>query len=312
MVLLLALAFADEHASANVAGMGGSSVADPTDLTAIRTNPAAVGLTERYDIQALFGVSNGRDLRWGIAAGDSRTNDRVSFGLAYMGGLTRPPFLPEELPPFAVTGEEPENKKQRHDIELSLSVPLLDRRLAFGLGGNLLIYNQTWNGKGVTGNLAAGVAARPIDELSLGIGFRDLLPIAEQPDRPATMNVGARGGVEDIVVASGELGYRLEKGEGSPLTGRLGVQGTIDFVQARAGWTWDGPLQTHLVTWGIGASADAGSIDYAMQIPVNQPGLRFADLIHTLTITLRTNAFKRESSEEEPGDGAPMQWPGGR
>lgn len=311
MLLLLAVALADEHASAIVAGMGGGSVAEPIDLTAIRTNPAAVGLTERYDLQGLFGVNNGRDLRWGIAAGDSRTNERISFGVAYMGGITRPGFLPEELPPFAITGEEPENKKQRHDIQIALSAPFLDRKLAIGLGGNLLFYNQTWNGKGVTGNLGAGIAARPFEGLSLGLGFRDLLPIPEQPDRPATMNVGVRGGVDAIVVGSGELGYRLEKGEGNPLTGRLGVQGTIDLVQLRAGWTWDGPIQTHLVSWGIGASAEAGSIDYAMQVPVNTPGLRFADLTHTLTVTIRTNAFDDDRAREA-SDEPPMRWQDGR
>jgi hypothetical protein len=308
LLLLLTLARAEEHPTAPVAAMGGTSIADPIDLTTIRTNPAAVGLTERYDIQGLFAYGAQRDTRWGAAIADGRTNKTFSFGISYMGGITTPDFLPEELPPYGITGEEPVNRKQTHDIALAMAAPLFERRLALGLAGDVLIFNNTWNGKGVTGNLGAGIVGRPIDELSIGFAARDILPIAEQPDRPTTLALGLRGGIDEIAVGTAEVEYRTEAGEGLGLNLRAGAQAAIQVARLRAGWAWQGSTDTHLVTWGLGGSTAAGSVDYAMQIPVNKPGLKFGDVIHTLSVTLKTNAFDEDEDPTEDTSGAPLRW----
>jgi hypothetical protein len=49
-------------------------------------------------------------------------------------------------------------------------------------------------------------------------------------------------------------------------------------------------------------------VDYAMQIPVNKPGLKFGDVIHTLSVTLKTNAFDEDEDPTEDTSGAPLRW----
>jgi hypothetical protein len=307
-LLALATALADDHATAPIAAMGGASVADPVDLTTIRTNPAAVGLSERYDVQGLFAYGADRSMRWGAAIADGRTNDHLSFGLSYMGGITFPGFLPAELPPYAITDEEPINKKQRHDIALAASVPVLDRRLAFGLVGNVTFFNQAWNGKGTTGNLGAGIAAHPIDQLTIGFSARDILPIKDQPDLPATLTLGARGGVDEIFIGTAEADFRLEDTGGSRWNARVGLQGAIQAARIRAGYVWQGDALRHVVTWGLGAASSAGSIDYAMQIPANLPGMKFGDVVHTISLTVKTGAFDEDRDPTDDTNGAPLQW----
>jgi hypothetical protein len=290
----------DEITSAPVAGIGGASVADPNDNGTLRSNPAAVGLSERYDLQALFRVGPLPGIYWSVNAVDARTNDYVSFGLAYDGRITRPEFLPDELPGFAPTGEEPSNRKELHDLTFALAVPFLKRRLSVGLNGTLTIFDNAWNGKGTTGNLDLGIAARPIDQLSFGLSARDILPVADQFDRPATLAFGARGGMDDLFIGAVEVDHRFEHVLGNPWNVRAGVEGVLKVVKLRAGWNWDGDVDIHRVSWGIGAFSKAGSVDYAMQIPVNDSNLAFADVIHTLSLTVKTKAFQREEPEESP------------
>jgi hypothetical protein len=293
-------ALADDYASGAIAGMGGSSVAEPHDNGGLRTNPATAGLTERYDVQAVFRVGPWPGIYWSASAIDARTNDFVSFGLAYDGQLTTLPFLPDELPGFAPTGEAPVNRKQLHDITFVLAAPLLKRRLSLGVNGTLTIFDNDWNGKGTTGNLDLGIAARPIEQLSIGFAARDILPVPEQFDRPALFALALRGGVDDLFVGSVEADYRLEHAQTLPWSVRAGVEGAIKVVKLRAGWNWDGDADLHRVTWGLGMFAKSGSIDYAMQIPVNDKAMVFGDVMHTLSLTIKTKAFSRDEPDESP------------
>lgn len=303
LLLLSLAALADETPSARVAGLGGASIADPTDTTSIRTNPAALALLERYDLQGAFLYGPTKDMRWSAGVIDSQTSEWLGFGVSYAGGrTTSTPFAPEDLPPFVVAGEDPVNAVSRHDITLGASVPLLDRRLAFGLGGTLSILERPWQGKEVTGNATLGVAARPADWITLGLAARDVLPIKGQYDRPASMAFGVRGGDEERVFGAVEIEGRLEHNDTattSPITARVGVEGVVRFVHGRAGYAFEGPLDRHSLSLGLGVGNSAGSLDYTMVVPLNASGLGAAGLQHVLSLTLRTNAMRRDDVQED-------------
>lgn len=293
------VASAQDHRSAVVQGVGGAVLADPNDITNVRFNPAAIALTERYDAQAIFQGNPGGDLRWGGTLVDSQLQEFLTFGLSYDGAISRPDFLPEELPPFVPVGTEAVNLKKTHEVTLAAAVPVFDRKLSFGVNGTLSFFNNTWNGKGVTGNLDVGVAAMPIEGLSFGFSARDVLPIKEQFDRPTTLGFGVRGGKEDLFIAAGDVEYVVEGSPKLPLNAHLGIQGAVRALRLRTGWDLAGQTGIHRVGFGFGFASEAGSIDYAIQIPVNQPNLVFGDIAHTLSITVRTNAFRDQAKNED-------------
>lgn len=301
LLLLAALALADDAVPANVAGRGGTSVAEAADNIAVTTNPGALGLSERYDILGNFIGGPGTDLRWGVVAVDSSTNDRIAFGFAYWGQRTNPPFLPSELPGWAPTGTEPTNIKRTHDLSFSLAAPFLDRRLSLGLGGTMSIFNNDHSGTGVTGNMIFGAAARPHDLVSFGFAARDVLPIPVQDDRPAQLTLGSVVGDPTRFIGSVEGAWRAEGVIGHAFDARAGLEGVIkEAVHLRGGWDWAGNFDVHRVSWGFGLGSKAGRLDYAMRIPV-VPGLRFGQISHVISLVLFTKAFREEDEFNDFG-----------
>ena len=114
--------------------------------------------------------------------------------------------------------------------------------------------------------------------------------------------------MDEIIVGTAEADFRLEDTGGSRWNARVGVQGAIQAARIRAGYVWQGDQLRHVVTWGIGAASSAGSIDYAMQIPANLPGMKFGDVVHTLSITVKTGAFDEDKDPTDDTNGAPLQW----
>lgn len=300
-------AWAEDLVSAEAAGQGGATVAHPRDPANVDLAPASIALTERYDVRANYAFRPTLGHRWRVGVVDGRTSDRVVFGIAYTGGVTTPPFHPDELPGWSVAGVDPVNRKTTHDVTVAVATPFLDRKLAVGLNGTLMIFRGTYVGNGVSGNVDASVIGRPIPELTLSLVGRDVLPIADQLDRPATLVFGVRGGLEDTIVAAAEADYRFEHATGLPWAARVGVEGTIrELVRLRGGYDWHGD-EGHRVGWGFGAYSDAGSLDYGMRLPL--PGadetFRFGDVQHLFTLTIFTDALRRERDDEV----SPIAWP---
>lgn len=303
--LVAPVAQAEDLASAEMAGMGGAGVAAVQDNASTQINPAALAFVSRYDFQLMFvGGPNG-DLRWSGAAVDGRTSDRIAFGLAYNGGILNTPFLPSELPGWAPADEELVNNRQLHDITFGLGVPFLKRRLSVGINGTLSITEGKYVGNGVTGNIDLAIAARPVDEFSVGFVASDVLPVENQAGTPARLALGLRGGKDDLFLGAVDVGVRVEDVVASPWWVKAGLQGTIRFVKLRAGWDWDGERGIHRVGWGLGLFTTIGSLDYAMQVPVVTRNFDIASLTHTLTLTIVTRLGDREA-EERPLDFAPM------
>jgi len=282
--------------------MGDAAVAAPRDNTIVTANPGAIALTDQFDVQAGFSGGFDRAWSWNVSAIDGRTNDYVNFGLAYDGRIHFPPFLSEELPGWNPVGDPLLNRREEHDITFALAVPVLDRRLSFGLNGTLSILEGAYADQVITGNMDVGVATQPIPELSVGFVAKSFLPVKEQGRIPGSVALGVRGMVPDLFAATVEAEYRYEDVIRRPWVVRAGVEGVLrEVVALRAGWNWDGDRADHRLTWGLGLmKKDVGSLSYAMVIPVI-PNLRGLEIGHFLTLTLHTNVA---SSEEE----APIRW----
>jgi hypothetical protein len=327
-----AAAFADDVlTSAALSAMGGGAVAEPSDAIALRTNPGAIALVERYEatLQADFGPA--ADKRWGALVVDAKTNARIGFGIGYQGGQTNPPFLDAELPPFTVTGEAPVNTKDRHEIVAGLGVNALERRLSFGLSGDVRIYDDAWQGQGVTGNLAIGVAAQPIPALTIGASVRDVLPMAAAPDRPLRADLGVRGDLPaggDVVglafSAQGQIGWTDNGRPGvQQLRASIGAGGSVRGIALRAGWAWDGDDAQwadtlgrcgHSARVGLGFATGSGSFDYAIVVPVGTDGnpTAPADLRHVLSIRVHLGALIDDDDSRSTGRSDDVRWPGNR
>lgn len=292
------------HATAPVAATGSMAAAHWSDNTALVTNPAAIALSSRYDVSAQFLGTGSGALRWGASAVDGTTNEYITFGFAYEGGRYNPPFLPGELPGFAITGDEPVNLKQEHDLTFGLAAPFLDRKLSVGLNGTVMIFDNAHNGRGTTGNLDVGLAARPIELLALGFAARDVLPIPEQFARPATLAFGVRAGRDELVTGGVEADLRLEEVQELPFTIKAGVDGAIkEIVHLRGGYLFHGDTLEHQVSWGFGLNSPSGSIDYGMRIPVSRDALAFRDVQHIVSLTLNIKGLTGgdEGAEEDLG-----------
>lgn len=279
--------------------MGDAAVAHPRDNVLITVNPAGMGLTDQFDVQAGFSGGFDRAWSWHASAIDGRTNEYVKFGLSYDGRIHFPPFLPDELPGWNPIGDALLNRREEHDITFGLAVPVLDRRLSFGLNGTLSILESAFADQVVTGNMDVGVAAQPIPQLSVGFVAKSFLPLKEQGRIPGSVALGVRGMVPDTFAASFEAEYRYEDVQRRPWVLRGGVDGVIrEIVAVRAGWNWDGDRADHRLSWGLGlVRKDVGSLAYAMIIPVI-PNLRGLEIGHFLTLTLHTNVASAD--EEEP------------
>ncbi len=280
--------------------MGGASVASPNENASVTISPATLALVPRYDFQGSFIGGPSGDLRWNVSAMDGRTSERVAFGLSYHGGILNRAFLPEEYPGWAPADETLINSYQRHDITLAMAVPVLDRRLSFGLNGTLSIREGEYVRSGVTGNMDFAVAARPVEEFTVAFVGSDLLPIENQVDRPARIALGLRGGKDELFSGAVDVGFRAEQVTTSPWWVAAGIEGAIKVVRLRAGWDWDGDRGTHRIAWGLGLVAPLGILSYGMQVPVITENFNFASVTHTVTLTIRTKLGDRENEDEGP------------
>lgn len=290
---------AQDATFADVAAMGDAAVAHPRNNSLITVNPGGMGLVDQFDVELGFTGGFDRAWSWHVSAIDGRTNDYVKFGLDYNGQIHFPPFLQSELPGWNPIGDALLNKREDHDITFALAVPVLDRRLSFGVNGTLSVLQGRYIDQVITGNMDIGVSTMPIPQLSVGFVAKSFLPVKDQARTPGSVAFGLRGMLPDRFAATFEAEYRYEDVQRRPWVLRGGLEGIIrEVVAIRGGWNWDGDRANHQLSWGLGlVKKDVGSLSYAMQIPVI-PHLRGLEIGHFLTLTLHTNVAS--SAEDEP------------
>ncbi|MFT7520621.1 MAG: hypothetical protein ACI9MC_002771 [Kiritimatiellia bacterium] len=292
----IAAAQVDVHTSM-VEATGRASAAHSHDNSAITVNPAAIGLSQRYTMEAHAGYWNGKDWRAGITAMDS-TNP-IAFGLAYERYHRRTTLSVDELPGWLADGEEVPKQRRYDNITAAVALPLLDNRLSFGVNGTLLVYSHSILGKGTTGDLDLGVAGRPTNEWSVGVSLRNVLPVYFATDKQTGVLAGTRYAWNEVTSVMLDVDVPLQSSDAKvPVAVRGGFEAGGPTWQAGMGYRFEGPDNEHWITWGAGlwsdpeTSPDGGSraaFHYAMAIPLHSMGdetSRLAATTHTISIVI--------------------------
>jgi hypothetical protein len=288
LALLSAPALAADVASgANLTAMGGVGAAASRDNAAITLNPGLLALHPRYDFMGVFrygpdpGASTPADLAWGVTAMDARTSKVVALGLAYSGNHYEPLLEEDDFPGWTVPGADIPNEKRFHDFAAALSFAGLDRRLGFGLGANVGLYDHDRQGDGVLFDLHAGLGARPVDWLVVGAAVRDFLPGGGQ-DRPLDVVGGVRFEAEKLFAVEVDADWRDDFAVGLPVTLASGFEARAGEGRVRLGWRRDASDGVHSVTAGLGWEQEGAAIEYGVQVPLDHP--RLGSTIHAVSI----------------------------
>jgi hypothetical protein len=262
-------AYAGDEMGAYGAAQGGAVSANPRSNDARLLNPAASGLFERYDLQAAA-IVGGRTLGVGMSAVDSRTEPKLALGLGYRFQLSNPPLTDSQLPGWIVEGDTPTNRVRGHDLDLSLAMPLLERKIAFGVGGSFQYVKHERLGAVVDGDVDVGFMARPKEGVAFGLMGRDLLPL-KSFDHPARVGAGVWLGSDEIGGFALDASYRVAQGDGSPLDMAAGFERLIGGAAMFGGWHWDGRYEWHAASIGAGWHQEGTWLDLALEVPFAQP-----------------------------------------
>ena len=283
--LLAGPAMAQDVHGANVAGRGGALVGDPADNANLLSNPGALALSERYDVQGYAGFGPDGALEWGVSALDARTSP-VALGLSWRRTIRERELRTEDLPGWIVPGDDIERVERAHELAVGVAYPFADRTLSLGIGGLLRTGVDDRAGPFLTGDLSLGFGWRVSDEWTLGLSARNLLPLPDQEELPLHFLVGAHFEVPTLITLALDAGIQTEEIEGTPLLVRGGLELHTGSVRPRLGYRYEGPRAQHQLTAGFGLETEAGAIEYALALPLGQP-FEAAGLVHTVGIRAR-------------------------
>lgn len=259
----------DDAMGPYASAQGGAVSANPRSNDARLFNPATSGLFERYDVQ-IEGLAGGRALGAGFSAIDSHTLPKVALGLGYHYVLQNPPLTDSELPGWIVEGSTPTNHQRGHDADLSLAVPLVDRKLSFGIGASFQLLKRERLGSVPDGDVSVGFASRPTEAFAFGLSGQDLLPL-KSTDHPARVAAGLWLGSEDLGGFAVDGSYRVIDGDGSPLDMAAGFERKFGGAAVFGGWHWDGRYQWHAAALGVAWHQEATWLDLAVDVPFARP-----------------------------------------
>ncbi len=272
----------DGRMGAHALALGGAVTASPGDNAVIGSNPSALALDSRYDVHALGQWEPAEGWTAGASVADSR-DGAFALGLSYARTIIEPPYSEADLPGWTTQEGLPSNVKRWHEVSLAAAFPLLDRKLSLGLGGVIGFADHDRGGEATTGNLDAGLAARPVEGLTLGLVGRNLLPLSDADgDYPVQVVGGARYHLADIGSVALDGGATLE-GTDAPLLLAAGLEAAPVLFRIRGGWRLE--EGQHHLSWGLGTENEAGGLDYAMVIPLGSDQ-GFAAVTHALSLRL--------------------------
>ena len=278
---------ADVVSGANLFAMGGVGAAASRDNASITLNPGLLALHPRYDFMGVFqygpdpGANTPADLAWGITAMDARTSDVVALGLSYSGNHFEPLLQEDEFPGWTVPGADIPNEKRFHDFAGALSFAALERKLGFGLGVNVGLFDHDRQGDGVTFDLHLGAGARPLEWLSLGAAVRDMVP-GDAEDRKLQVVGGARVEAEELFAFEANADWRDDFALDLPVTLSSGLEARAGEARVRIGWRREAADGVHAITSGLGWEQEGAAIEYGFRLPLDHP--RLAATVHSFSL----------------------------
>lgn len=272
-VLLFLLAVApvpawalDDPIGPSTAASGGTGIADPRNNDVITLNPAALGLTKRYDLSG-YGSIGGGFLTGETSIVDSHQTDHLAVGIGYRYAHGNPPFTSADLPGWVGQGDVLTNKQTSHDVTVGMAVPFDDRRLSVGMGGSISAVTKERRGNYIDGDLDFGLAAAPKEWLTFGMAATDVLPITASTDHPFRVGAGVYMGDPHVGRFEFDAKYRLVDGAGSPLTMSSGFAIIGGPAEVRGGWRYDGDLKRHVGCFGLGYTDQGATVEASVEVP---------------------------------------------
>lgn len=264
MILLYSAFAADRVEGSETLGIGSAAVANPWSNSAVSANPAMLGVNRRYHF-GFAGSYGERGLHWNVTAADSKTTRFLGFGVTYSGDRFNPPLTVDELPGWNVPDQILTNNKRNHDLGLGFAIPMLNHRLALGIGGSLSFFDHERQGKGNTGNLGGGLAIRANDNVFIGLTARNVLPIpASRIDRPMEFLGGLH--LTDPRIGSLSLEGGVRPDQDALLVLAAGGEAQVsEGAVLRGGWRLE--EASHALTFGAGAGTSEASFDLGFALP---------------------------------------------
>ncbi len=274
LVIVAALAVGTSEAMASdmgarSTGRGGVGVADAADAAGEEQNLAAVALDPRYVV--FVGAGLGPDGRFLLRGGavDSRTSI-VALGAGYQRLADDVPPTGADLPGWKPADGELANPTTWQRVHLGLAVPFAERRVSVGASGRFDWRTSALSGEQMAFNFGVSAAGRPIDQLTIALGARNLLGatyprVARELDLGVRYTPGERFGVEGDVTAPLDADFGIDR-----FAWRAGVDGAVtEWLALRGGWSMESG--THFASAGVGLVSEKATLDYGIKVQLDAP-----------------------------------------
>lgn len=258
---------ADPIASGDFAS-GSTGRANPRSLSAIITSPGVIALDRQYTIggSARFGPQKTRSFQAG--ASDSVTGP-VALGLMWAGEWSSPPIPDDELPGWRIPDADTENPTEQSTIGGALGGAFAQRKVGVGIGVSYHRYKSFYRDASGVVDLSAGVSGKLGDQVVVAAAVRDLLPSTDFTGAPLTIEGGLRWGPSPWFAIEADLWADMVSLDAPALgVGVGGVAWAAKTVPIRLGYTRDGVEDLDVLTAGVGAGSDKGSLEYAFGLPL--------------------------------------------
>lgn len=288
----------DDVTPGTMAALGGAGAAHAHDNGALTSNPAAMGLSRRYMLNLYGGLFNGRDTRFSFSGVDALTPESYAFGIAYNYERARSVLSTEELPGWISADADVPNEREFHAFTAGLAIPLLRRRLSFGVTGQFVLINHAVLDSKRSGDLTVGIAGRPTEEWSVGVAVRDILPAFAVTDDTVGLTAGTRYAWGPMTSVALDVDVPFEATEGLPFSIRTGAEFEQDYRHIAIGYRFEGPVSEHWLSAGAGIfrftnpeeqNGSLVGLHYALQAPLHKAGPgwdQLAAIRHTITISM--------------------------
>jgi hypothetical protein len=248
---------------------GGVGLADAGDAAGEAENLAAASLDPRYVVYAGAGLGADNALLLRAGALDSRTSV-VALGAGYT-RLTDD-ITPDdaELPGWKVPDEALSNAALWQRAHVGIAVPFLDRRISVAALGRVDWRSGVLLDEDFAFNFGFSAAGRPIEQLTLALGARNLLDtgftrVTREADFAVRYTPGPRFGVEADVMAPLDAAFGIDR-----FAWRLGVDGgPLEWLALRGGWCME--AGTHFASAGVGLIHEKAVLDYGVRVQLDDP-----------------------------------------
>lgn len=223
--------------------MGDAFRAVGTSNDAIVEDPAALAMTQRYEVDGFFGYSFGAPATYWNGSIVDASSTPVATGISYT---------------HLASGSS-SDRFSGASLRLALAVPLSDQ-IFIGVSGEWLNYGLSETVHAITGD--ASLVIKPIDMLTLAAIGYNLIGI-ESLLAPREVAVAAAYGSDETFHVAGDAVGNLST-PSLVLDYHLGGEYLLaNLVAFRAGWMFDGLLDSHFLSGGVGLVTPGVGLDVA-------------------------------------------------